>query len=120
MSGFTFDSDPNRIIHEPARLKIMSVLAVVESADFVYLQRETGLTGGNLSVQLTRLEEAGYITIAKSFVGKMPRTLAAITPDGREAFKAYRTYLQGLLGATGSLEGRGRTGRGNSTPTTSC
>jgi len=101
VSDFAFASDPDRVIHEPARLKIMSVLSVVESADFVYLQRETGLTGGNLSVQLTRLEEAGYITIAKSFVGKVPRTLAAITPAGRAAFAAYRRYLEGLLGATG-------------------
>jgi len=101
VSGFAFDSDPDRVIHEPARLKVMSVLAVVESADFVYLQRETGLTGGNLSVQLTRLEEAGYITIVKSFVGKVPRTLASITPVGSAAFAAYRRYLQGLLGATG-------------------
>jgi DNA-binding MarR family transcriptional regulator len=101
VSSFAFDSDPDRVIHEPARLKVMSVLAVVESADFVYLQRETGLTGGNLSVQLTRLEEAGYITIVKSFVGKVPRTLASITPDGSAAFSAYRRYLQGLLGATG-------------------
>lgn len=101
MSGFAFDSDPDRVIHEPARLKIMSVLAVVESADFVYLQRETGLTGGNLSVQLTRLEEAGYLRSAKSFVGKVPRTLLSITPAGRAAFRAYRRYLEGLLGATG-------------------
>lgn len=101
MSGFDFATDPDRAIHEPARLKIMSVLAVVESADFVYLQRETGLTGGNLSVQLTRLQEAGYITIGKSFVGKVPRTLAAITAEGRTAFAAYRRFLRSLLDATG-------------------
>jgi DNA-binding MarR family transcriptional regulator len=101
VSGFTFDADPDRIIHEPARLKIMSVLAVVESVDFVYLQRETGLTGGNLSVQLTRLEGAGYLALQKTFVGKMPRTLVAITPAGQAAFAAYRRFLEGLLGATG-------------------
>lgn len=101
MTGHSFDADPDRVIHEPARLKIMSVLAVVQSADFVYLQRETGLTGGNLSVQLTRLEEAGYLTLEKSFVGKVPRTLAAITPSGRSAFAAYRRFLEGLLDATG-------------------
>jgi len=101
VSDFAFASDPDRVIHEPARLKIMSVLAVVESADFVYLQRETGLTGGNLSVQLTRLEDAGYLRIDKSFVGKVPRTLASMTPEGRAAFATYRRYLQGLLGATG-------------------
>ncbi|HSK47058.1 MAG TPA: transcriptional regulator [Coriobacteriia bacterium] len=101
MSSFAFASDPDRVIHEPARLKIMSVLSVVQSADFVYLQHETGLTGGNLSVQLTRLEEAGYIAIEKTFAGKMPRTLASMTPAGRDAFAAYRRYLKGLLGATG-------------------
>lgn len=100
MSQFAFASDPDRIIHEPARLKIMSVLAVVQSADFVYLQRETGLTGGNLSAQLTRLQDAGYIGIDKSFVGRVPRTLASITPAGRGAFATYRRYLEMLLGAT--------------------
>jgi DNA-binding MarR family transcriptional regulator len=101
VTDFAFASDPDRVIHEPARLKVMSVLSVVESADFVYLQRETGLTGGNLSVQLTRLQDAGYIEVEKSFAGRVPRTLARITPAGREAFTAYRRYLRGLLGATG-------------------
>lgn len=101
MSDFAFASDPDRVIHEPARLKIMSLLSVVEAADFVYLQRETGLTGGNLSVQLTRLQEAGYLEVEKSFVGRTPRTLARMTPAGREAFTGYRRYLEGLLGATG-------------------
>ncbi|MDQ1307770.1 MAG: hypothetical protein QG671_3603 [Actinomycetota bacterium] len=100
MSDFTFDADPDRIIHEPARLKIISMLCVVASADFTYLMRETGLTRGNLSVQLTRLEEAGYLTIEKVFVGRTPRTTASLTSRGREAFEAYRTYLNGLLRAT--------------------
>jgi len=100
VSDFAFASEPDRVIHEPARLKIMSALSVVESADFVYLRGETGLTGGNLSVQLSRLEEAGYITVEKSFMGKIPRTLASITPAGRAAFAAYRHYLQSLLDAT--------------------
>ena len=100
MSGFTFSADPDRVIHEPARLKIMSVLSVAESADFTYLMRETALTRGNLSVQLTRLEEAGYITIAKTFVGKTPRTTASMTKAGRAAFDEYRAYLASLLTAT--------------------
>jgi DNA-binding MarR family transcriptional regulator len=101
MSAFEFASDPDRVIHEPARLKIMAVLSVAESADFAYLMRETELTRGNLSVQLTRLEEAGYIAIEKEFVGKMPRTTARMTPEGRDAFARYRSYLERLLHATG-------------------
>lgn len=101
MSAFEFAADPDRVIHEPARLKIMSVLSVAESADFTYLMRETELTRGNLSVQLSRLEEAGYIAIEKTFVGKSPRTTARMTQQGREAFNAYRAYLERLLDATG-------------------
>lgn len=100
MSGFAFAADPDRIIHEPARLKIMSVLSVAESADFVYLMGETELTRGNLSVQLSRLKEAGYIHIAKEFIGNSPRTTASMTPEGRTAFDAYRTYLTNLIKAT--------------------
>ena len=100
MSSFEFAADPDRVIHEPARLKIMAVLSVAEEADFTYLMRETELTRGNLSVQLTRLEEAGYLAIAKSFVGKVPRTTASMTAAGREAFVEYRRYLSNLLDAT--------------------
>ena len=101
MNAFEFAADPDRVIHEPARLKIMSVLSVAESADFTYLMRETELTRGNLSVQLSRLEEAGYIAIEKTFVGKTPRTTARMTREGRESFTAYRAYLERLLDATG-------------------
>ncbi|GAB4289394.1 MAG: transcriptional regulator [Coriobacteriia bacterium] len=101
MSGFEFAADPDRVIHEPARLKIMSVLSVAESADFTYLMHETELTRGNLSVQLTRLEEAGYIAIDKTFVGKTPRTTARMTAEGKAAFATYRSYLERLLDATG-------------------
>lgn len=100
MSGFEFAGDPDRVIHEPARLKIMAVLSVAESADFTYLMGETGLTRGNLSVQLTRLQDAGYIDIAKEFVGRSPRTTASMTPEGTRAFEAYRDYLASLLKAT--------------------
>ncbi len=100
MNGFEFAGDPDRVIHEPARLKIMAVLSVAESADFTYLMGETGLTRGNLSVQLTRLQDAGYINIAKEFVGRSPRTTALMTPEGIQAFEAYRDYLASLLRAT--------------------
>jgi DNA-binding MarR family transcriptional regulator len=65
----------------------------VESADFVFLQRETGLTKGNLSTHLTKLEEAGYIKIEKTFRGKYPLTLCSLTGEGREAFSNYRKKL---------------------------
>lgn len=100
MPAFDFSAEPDRVIHEPARLRIMSVLSVAESADFMYLQRETGLTRGNLSVQLTRLEEAGYIAIAKTFAGRIPRTTASMTAAGRAAFTAYRAYLARIVDAT--------------------
>ncbi|HET9657687.1 MAG TPA: transcriptional regulator [Kineosporiaceae bacterium] len=99
-TNFRFDGDPDRLIHEPARLKIMAVLSGGNSADFVYLMRETGLTRGNLSVQLTRLAEAGYLQITKTFVGRTPRTTASLTTAGQEAFTRYRAYLTALLDAT--------------------
>ena len=69
----------DRLIHEPARLAILTVLSSVRAADFVFLQRMTGLTQGNLSSHLTKLEEAGLIRIEKSFVGKRPNTSASLT-----------------------------------------
>lgn len=78
----------------------MSVLSVSESADFVYLRRETGLTAGNLSVQLTKLEDAGYIALKKEFVGKVPRTQCSMTKEGKAAFKEYRAYIARLLKST--------------------
>ena len=85
------------VIHAPARLVIMAVLCSVEAADFLFLLRETGLTKGNLSSHLTRLETAGYIEIEKEFVGRKPRTICRATEDGREAFTAYRNSMKILL-----------------------
>jgi len=87
-------ADVNRLIHEPSRSLILAILAAVESADFLYLQRETGLTKGNLSVHLSKLEEAGYINIEKTYRGKVPLTLCRVTDDGRKAFDAYRNQLK--------------------------
>ncbi|HEX3053987.1 MAG TPA: transcriptional regulator [Aggregatilineaceae bacterium] len=86
-----------RLIHEPARLVIMAILYTVESADFVYLMHETGLTQGNLSSHLAKLEEAGYIRLEKTFNGKFPRTLCQQTEVGRLAFEAYRAHLRLLF-----------------------
>ncbi|GAB4446379.1 MAG: hypothetical protein Kow00120_16500 [Anaerolineae bacterium] len=91
--------DIDRIIHEPARMVIVTILNAVERADFLYLQRETGLTKGNLSSHLTRLEDAGYVTIEKTFEGKTPRTTCRLTDQGRAAFKAYRERLQRAIDA---------------------
>ncbi len=87
-------ADVNRIIHEPARLIIISILYTVESADFLYLLGETGLTKGNLGSHLAKLEEAGYVLIAKTFRGKVPRTICSLTEDGRAAFREYRERLR--------------------------
>jgi DNA-binding transcriptional ArsR family regulator len=88
----------DKLIHEPARLAAMAILDAVESADFLYLQRATGLTKGNLSVHLQKLEEAGLIEIQKGFQGKYPRTLCRLTTKGKGQFKAYKEQLKGVLG----------------------
>jgi DNA-binding MarR family transcriptional regulator len=87
----------DRLIHEPARLLIMSYLAVVENADFLFLQRQTGLTFGNLSSHMSRLEEAGYLKVEKKFVRKKPNTVLSLTRKGREAFDRYRQQMMQVL-----------------------
>jgi DNA-binding MarR family transcriptional regulator len=83
----------DRMIHEPSRSNILAILIYAESADFLYLQQETGLTKGNLSVHLSKLEEAGYINIEKTYRGKIPLTLCRMTSEGRKAFEVYRKQL---------------------------
>lgn len=89
--------DVDRIIHEPARLTIMALLSGAEEADFVFLMRETGLTKGNLSSHLGRLEDAAYIEIEKKFRGKIPLTVLRLTPKGRAALRTYREQMKALL-----------------------
>jgi len=84
----------DRVIHEPARLMIVAILNGVEAADFLYLLRETGLTKGNLSAHLAKLEEAGYVKIEKTFRGKVPLTLLSLTDAGRAAFRQYRRKMK--------------------------
>jgi len=86
----------DRVIHEPARLTIVALLSSVASADFLFLLKESGLTKGNLSVHLSRLEEAGYIEVEKTFRGKIPHTEYHLTEKGRSAFDQYRKSL-GLI-----------------------
>jgi DNA-binding MarR family transcriptional regulator len=84
----------NKIIHEPARLLLMAHLFVVESADFLFLQRQTGLTWGNISSHLRKLENAGYVLVQKEFLDKKPHTTLKLTNEGREAFKEYRKNMK--------------------------
>jgi len=87
----------DRIVHEPARLMIVALLAAVEEADFQYLHQATGLTKGNLSVHLSKLEEAGYVAIQKTFRGKYPLTLCRLTQRGNEVFRNYRKVMRAAL-----------------------
>ena len=87
----------DRVIHEPARLMVVALLAAVAKADFQYLHQSTGLTKGNLSVHLSKLEEAGYIEIEKSFRGKYPLTICRLTKEGKEVFDTYRRVIKSAL-----------------------
>jgi DNA-binding MarR family transcriptional regulator len=91
------DVDP--IIHAPARLMIVSALYVVEGADFVFLQKQTGLTRGNLSTHLSKLEEVCYVEVEKKFVERVPRTVLRLTKLGRAAFEKYRQQMTSALGS---------------------
>ena len=88
----------NPLLHSELRLAVMSVLLSVESADFVFLREQTGATAGNLSVQIDKLQKAGYITVEKGFKSKMPRTTCAITQEGVTAFEEYVTALRRYIG----------------------
>lgn len=90
-------TDIDRIIHEPARLMIMAHLYVIESADFLFLMRQTGLTWGNLSSHLSKLENADYVEIKKEFKGKKPHTMLRLTDKGRDAFKKYVQNMKQVM-----------------------
>jgi DNA-binding transcriptional ArsR family regulator len=92
-------ADLDRLVHEPARLAILSALSACESADFLFLQRITGLSKGNLSSPVGRLEEAGLIVVSKEFVGRTPRTTVGLTPAGRDRVTAHWEDLQHLARA---------------------
>ena len=91
----------DRLIHEPARLSIMTSLFVVDSANATYLLQQTGLTWGNLGSHLAKLEEAGYLSMTKGFRGKQPQTTIALTPLGRTALLGYRRRLLAALDPIG-------------------
>lgn len=86
----------DRLIHEPARLAILTALAACESADFTFLQRLTGLTKGNLSTHLSKLEAGKMVQIEKQFIGKRPNTLVRITEQGRSRIERHWQQLESL------------------------
>jgi len=90
-------ADIDQIIHAPARLMVLTYLYVVESADYVFLMRLTGLTWGNLATHLNKLEEAGYVDIQKTFDGKKPKSILRMTEQGRNAFRTYKKSMQQVL-----------------------
>lgn len=96
----------DRLIHEPARLALMTALSACESADFLYLQHLTGLTPGNLSGHLTKLEEAGLVWIDKEIRNKRSYTRAGLTPAGREAIDRYWQELEALRKDAKANDGR--------------
>ena len=87
----------DKLIHEPARLKILAQLFVVESADFLFIMRQTGLSQGNVSGHLNKLEVAEYVEIQKGFKGKRPHTMISLTNKGREAVKLYAQTVQHIF-----------------------
>jgi DNA-binding MarR family transcriptional regulator len=84
-------------IHAPSRLMILAYLAAIESADFTFLLNQTGLTRGNLSTHISRLEEAGYVEVKKEFVDRIPRTLYMLTNPGKKAIQDYRDNMRSVI-----------------------
>ena len=95
-------TEVDRFIHEPSRSVILAILVATKKADFLYLQRETGLTKGNLSIHLQKLEAAGYINVEKTYKNRKPLTICQITPQGRQAFEEYRKQLKNFIEGTSS------------------
>ena len=103
MKLFDFDLEDianlDKVLHEPARLCVVACLSVVKEVDFVFLQTQTGMTGGNLSSHVRKLEDAGYVEVMKAFVGGKPRTSFRLTRTGRTAFGKYLESTRKLLDA---------------------
>jgi DNA-binding transcriptional ArsR family regulator len=87
----------DKLLHEPARLKIMSNIFTMTSTDFLLLKKQTGLSSGNLSAHLIKLEKAGYVSIQKKFKGRRPHTTLKITKKGKEAFSSYKKKLISVI-----------------------
>jgi DNA-binding MarR family transcriptional regulator len=100
-------AEPDDLIHQPLRLKIMAALSAAmnrEPVEFSRLKTITQATDGNLGSHLTALEKAGYVAIAKDFVGKRPRTRVSLTQSGRRAFRQHVEYLRDLVESVGDIE----------------
>ena len=93
-----FKTEIDKIIHVPSRLIILSYLYIVKNADLIFFKRKTNLSWGNLSTHASKLEEAGYVVISKTFRDKKPVTILEITQSGIKAFENYKTAMQGYLG----------------------
>jgi DNA-binding transcriptional ArsR family regulator len=102
-------SQLDRLVHEPARLKILMILQAVGEADFLYLQKDGGFTQGNLSSHLNKLEAAGYVEIEKKFKGKLPLTICRITAAGETALRSYTRQMLEILQPNGSASKKGKT-----------
>lgn len=87
----------DKTIHEPVRIAILTLLSVIEKADFLYLKSNLGITQGNLSSHLSKLENAGYVEIKKTFKGKRPLTLISLTENGRENFEKYLQVIKTFI-----------------------
>lgn len=94
----------DRVVHEPARLALLTALSACKRADFTFLQRLTGLTQGNLPSHLAKLEAAGLVSIEKRFVGKRPNTLVALTKEGRVAIERHWQQMANLCTHAGQPE----------------
>jgi DNA-binding MarR family transcriptional regulator len=90
-------SDTDRLIHEPARYNIMALLYVVEQAEFLFIQNQLGLTPGNLSSHISKLDEGGFLAVEKTYAGKTPKTFLKLTGSGRAAFDSYREKMISVL-----------------------
>lgn len=97
MKGAPVTHELNRLLHEPARLLTLVQLAAVKKADFTWLLHQTGLTRGNLSVQMSKLAEAGVVKVDKRFHNNRPQTIYELTKAGRQALRQYKESMQSIL-----------------------
>ncbi|HUS87297.1 MAG TPA: transcriptional regulator [Bacteroidales bacterium] len=96
-SAFNSYKDINKLIHEPARTAILMLLSVVSEADFLFVMNKTGLTQGNLSSHLNKLEEAGLVIVTKTFKGKRPNTILKISEKGIEELAGYIKSMKSMI-----------------------
>lgn len=87
----------DRLIHEPSRLAILTILFSVKEADFNFILRMSGLTRGNLSVHLSKLEDAGYLGVKKQFLGKIPNTVYSLSKKGRKSYEGYIKKMEEII-----------------------